>query len=111
MNKKYEVRTDCEDFEVKEFNNQCGDCQTDGHYLCAGCKHIAPYEEMELSDNRIRYYEKQEKASIEAEMILSEEDEIEIEFQRCSDCDGHDACEDFGCAFQSGLGHLVNRTM
>lgn len=34
-------------------------------------------------------------------------DEDDSEFQRCSKCDGHDACEDFGCAFKSGLGHLV----
>lgn len=27
----------------------------------------------------------------------------EIEFQRCSDCDGHDACEDFGCAIKQGI--------
>lgn len=27
----------------------------------------------------------------------------EPEFQRCSDCDGHDACEDFGCAIKAGI--------
>lgn len=31
------------------------------------------------------------------------------EFVECSDCDGHDACYDFGCAFDNGCGHLVNR--
>jgi len=62
-----EVRTDCEDFEPKRWPHDCGDCQTDGHYLCAGCKHIAPFEEMELSDNRMGYYPKQEKAAIEQE--------------------------------------------
>lgn len=36
------------------------------------------------------------------------EDE-EIEFIRCSSCDGHDACEDFGCAFECGCGHLVKK--
>lgn len=35
-------------------------------------------------------------------------DENETEFQRCSKCDGHDACEDFGCAFKLGVGNLVN---
>lgn len=33
----------------------------------------------------------------------------EIEFQPCAGCDGHDACEDFGCAFELGLGHMVNK--
>ena len=32
-----------------------------------------------------------------------EDDEDEPEFQRCSDCDGHDACEDFGCAIKAGI--------
>ncbi len=32
----------------------------------------------------------------------------ETEFERCSKCDGHDACEDFGCAFKLGVGHMVN---
>ena len=82
----YEKRTDCEFFEIKCNEHDCSDCQTDGHYLCAGCKHIAPFEEMELSDNRMGYYEKQEKASIEAEKLLSEEDD-EVEFERCSNCD------------------------
>lgn len=31
------------------------------------------------------------------------------EFERCLSCDGHDACEDFGCAFDLGLGNLVNK--
>lgn len=34
-------------------------------------------------------------------------DDEEDYFQRCSACDGHDACADFGCARQLGLGHLV----
>lgn len=29
--------------------------------------------------------------------------EDEIEFTPCSRCDGHPACEDFGCAFDLGL--------
>ena len=33
--------------------------------------------------------------------------EDEIEFIPCSRCDGHPACEDFGCAFELGCGHLV----
>lgn len=35
------------------------------------------------------------------------DDSNEPEFHRCDRCDGHDACEDFGCAFENGLGHLV----
>lgn len=31
------------------------------------------------------------------------------EFVECSECDGHPACEDFGCAIHNGLGHLVAR--
>ena len=99
---KYERRPDCESFQEKEFENQCGDCQTDGHYLCAGCKHIAPFEEMQYFDNRMKFYPDQEKANIQAEKLLSEEDD-EVEFERCSDCDGHDACADFGCAIKSGI--------
>lgn len=29
--------------------------------------------------------------------------EVEDEFTPCSGCDGHDACEDFGCAIKSGI--------
>lgn len=35
------------------------------------------------------------------------DDDDEIEFEPCSRCDGHPACEDFGCAFKLGVGHLV----
>ena len=27
----------------------------------------------------------------------------EEDFIRCCDCDGHDACEDFGCAIKQGI--------
>jgi len=33
----------------------------------------------------------------------------EDEFIPCSRCDGHDACADFGCAFEHGLGHMVQQ--
>ncbi len=61
-----ERRTDCESFESKEYpdHNTCSFCQTDGHYLCSGCRHIAPFEYMDESDNRMRYYPKQEKQKI-----------------------------------------------
>lgn len=31
------------------------------------------------------------------------------EFIPCSECDGHPACEDFGCAYELGLGRLVKK--
>jgi hypothetical protein len=33
----------------------------------------------------------------------------ETEFIPCELCDGHPACEDFGCAFELGCGHLVKQ--
>lgn len=39
------------------------------------------------------------------ELEYSDEDE----FIPCSRCDGHPACEDFGCAFECGCGHLVKK--
>jgi len=36
-------------------------------------------------------------------------EEDEDDFEPCSRCDGHPACADFGCAFEHGLGHLVER--
>jgi hypothetical protein len=37
------------------------------------------------------------------------EDDDETEFTPCSMCDGHPACEDFGCAYELGVGHLVEK--
>lgn len=31
------------------------------------------------------------------------------EFIPCLLCDGHPACEDFGCAFELGLGRMVKK--
>lgn len=31
------------------------------------------------------------------------------DFIPCDKCDGHPACEDYGCAIDHGLGHLVHR--
>lgn len=66
MTQQYECRKDCKEFDPKEFEKQTGDCQTDGHYLCAGCRHIAPFDLMD-SDNKMRYYPKQYKAWLELE--------------------------------------------
>jgi len=33
----------------------------------------------------------------------------ESEFVPCDKCDGHDACEDFGCAIELGLGKMLNK--
>jgi hypothetical protein len=40
-----------------------------------------------------------------------DDDEVndDFEFNPCSKCDGHDACEDFGCAIELGLGRMVKR--
>ena len=38
-----------------------------------------------------------------------DDDYEEIEFIPCSKCDGHPACEDFGCAYELGLGKLVKK--
>ncbi len=36
-------------------------------------------------------------------------EERELQFEECSQCDGHDACRDYGCTFENGCGHLVKR--
>lgn len=58
-NTQIEHRSDCDSFEPKRFKDDCGECQTDGHYLCAGCRYIAPFEDMEVYDNMLRYYYEQ----------------------------------------------------
>lgn len=63
----YEKRPDCADFEMKQSLRQYGSCQTDGHYLCGGCRHIAPFDEMEEGDNAMRYYPQQERERIKRE--------------------------------------------
>lgn len=35
----------------------------------------------------------------------------ELEFEPCDRCDGHPACEDFGCAFALGLGRMVKKEL
>jgi hypothetical protein len=40
-------------------------------------------------------------------MMMADPDDVVDDFQRCAECDGHDACSDFGCAMKSGLGHLL----
>lgn len=42
-------------------------------------------------------------------MMMSDPEEDECDFQPCGDCDGHDACADFGCAIKSGLGHMLQK--
>lgn len=66
-NQPLEFRADCDQFESKRYINQCGSCQTDGHYLCGNCRHIASFENMELHDNRERYYPDLHKLSIALE--------------------------------------------
>jgi hypothetical protein len=40
---------------------------------------------------------------------LDEDEDDETEFIPCSMCDGHPACEDYGCAYELGVGHLVEK--
>ena len=42
---------------------------------------------------------------------LPEPDDLEEEpeFTPCPKCDGHPACEDFGCAYDLGLGKMVKK--
>lgn len=49
-------REGCRDFSPKLHPEQTGDCQTDGHYMCGECKHIASAVELDESDNVMRYY-------------------------------------------------------
>lgn len=44
-------------------------------------------------------------------MMMADDGDDEDDFQRCSECDGHDACEDFGCAITAGLGHLLQKPL
>ena len=64
-----EIRLDCEDFQLKEFESQCGDCQTDGHYQCKYCKHIASFEKMD-TDNRHSFYPELYKKEMEEKKLL-----------------------------------------
>jgi len=43
------------------------------------------------------------------DVVKALEDNDEIEFTPCDKCDGHPACEDFGCAFELGLGRMVKK--
>lgn len=42
---------------------------------------------------------------------IEDEDYNEKEFMPCDKCDGHDACEDFGCAYELGLGRMVKKNV
>lgn len=44
-------------------------------------------------------------------MMMADPEDGEDDFQPCGDCDGHDACADFGCAIKSGLGHLLQKPL
>lgn len=43
--------------------------------------------------------------------VFDDDDDDESEFHACSECDGHDACEDFGCAIKLGLGHMIQEPL
>lgn len=44
-------------------------------------------------------------------MMMADGYDDEDDFQECSECDGHDACHDFGCAIKAGLGHMLQKPM
>jgi len=73
-----EIRPDCDEFELKTHGWQNGMCQTDGHYLCGNCKHIAPFEDMELSDNMERYYPHEYKERLQRELDSIDETGLSI---------------------------------
>lgn len=73
--------------------------EEDGEPTCASC---------------IRIMNKQKQLSVVAPVMCSADDdglEDEDNFQPCEQCDGHDACRDFGCAFKLGLGHMVQQPL
>lgn len=43
-------------------------------------------------------------------MMMADSDD-EDDFEPCSNCDGHDACADFGCAIKAGLGHMLQKPL
>jgi len=49
------------------------------------------------------------KEITEVDNIANEDDLDEKEFVECDKCDGHPACEDFGCAYELGLGRMVKK--
>lgn len=51
-------------------------------------------------------YQSKQLSSTEPEESEEAED---VDFTPCSKCDGHQACEDFGCAIEHGLEHLLER--
>jgi hypothetical protein len=41
----------------------------------------------------------------------ADDQDDELEFVPCSKCDGHPACEDFGCAYELGLSKMVKKNI
>ncbi|WP_416437888.1 hypothetical protein [Phnomibacter sp. MR] len=70
-----QIRTDCTDFELRKNEFENGLCETDGHYLCRNCKHLAPYELMSEWDNKRAYYPKKAKEEMDAQKLK----ELELE--------------------------------
>lgn len=62
-------------------------------YYCPGCGYVGTELGQRADNNHTQHVE--------------QADEPDDEFERCRYCDGHDACADFGCAFDMGLGDLV----
>lgn len=49
--------------------------------------------------------------TVEGNKVIAKDDsdEEESEFIPCERCDGHPACEDFGCAIKHGLERMVGK--
>lgn len=76
----------------------CPDCIKDSGF-CLGCgNYSAGIESFDFSD--MPGY-----CSDCRDEIKSMDDDYDDEdyFDPCSDCDGHDACADFGCAIKAGI--------
>lgn len=55
-------------------------------------------EEYQKAKAIVEEYERQEQIN-----DFDADWEDDDDFQECDDCDGHDACADFGCAIKAGI--------
>jgi hypothetical protein len=73
---------------------------------CPHCQYVTDVDPALITDESPMQY----CPNCEGALFGEDEDyDDEDNWEPCSRCDGHDACWDFGCAFEHGLGHLVNR--
>lgn len=82
-----EVRSDCEEFSPKNNSWERGSCETDGHYLCRKCKHIAPFHLMSVWDNKEKYYPKDAQIQILKWEIEEKDKQLNNEWVDVDDAD------------------------